>query len=228
MRFEGSSRRNRLFATLGLASVVSVGMWLVGAINNHSLNYWYLNLNLFLAWLPIIFAGWLILSLRQRPWLSWRPLLLTVLWLGFLPNSFYLVTDFIHLQDVIRVNPLYYSIMFETFVVNGLLIGFLSLYLVHVQLLRRTSARAAASLIGLTLLICSFAVYLGRDLRLTSFDLVANPVSVLFSATDPFVRPASHIAAFTLTLAVFVFIGTFYFVAWQLLRNFHRPHEAQG
>src|ERR1019366_3619671 len=173
MLFNLNSRRNRLFITLGLAGGVSIGLWIVGAFVNHSLNYWYLNLNLLLAWLPIVFAGWLILTLRRRLWLNWRPLVLTAFWLGFLPNSFYLVTDFIHLQDVVRVNPLYDSIMFESFVVNGLLIGFLSLYLVHIQLLKRTTARSAASLIGLTLLVCSFAVYLGRDLRLSTFDLVA-------------------------------------------------------
>jgi uncharacterized membrane protein len=220
------SRRSSILLTLGLASSVSIVLWIIGALDNHSDAYWYLIWNLVLAWMPIVFVSWLIVVLNRRPWLNWRPMLLTVFWLGFLPNSFYLVTDFIHLQDFVRVDALYDAIMFESFVINGLLLGYLSVYLIHRQLLRRVRARTATELIGLTFLVCSFAIYLGRDLRLSSWDLLVNPASVLFSVSDPIVSPRAHIQAFTLTLTAFVFLSIFYFVAWQLIRLFYRRNEA--
>ncbi len=211
---------------LGFASAISLGLWAVGAIDNHSYAYWYLMWNLLLAWLPILLAGWLIIVLRKRPWLNWRPLLLTALWLGFLPNSFYLVTDFIHLQDYVRVDVLYDTTMFESFVINGLLLGYLSLYLVHMQLLKRVKARTALWLISLTLLVCSFAIYLGRDLRLSSWDLLVNPASVIFSITNPIIDPGAHVDAFTLTLTAFVFLATFYFVVWRLVHLLSRRGQS--
>lgn len=220
------SRRMTIVLMLGLLSLVSVGFWLAGAVVNKSFDYWYLIWNLFLAWVPLGLVSWLMIVLRRYPWLNWRPMLLTTLWLLFLPNSFYLVTDFIHLQTSSRVDILYDSVMFESFVVTGLMLGCLSLYLVHAQLLRRVSVRASTWLIAIALLMCSFAIYLGRDLRLNSWDLLVNPAGILFSVSDPFFNPGTHSQAFTTTLTFFVFLGALYFVVWKLLRvlsNKFRP-----
>jgi uncharacterized membrane protein len=205
-----------------------VGFWVAGAIANHSLDFWYLVWNLFLAWLPVIFVGWLLGVLRRWPWLNWRPVLLTILWLGFLPNSFYLLTDFIHLQQDVRADILYDTIMLESFVISGFLLGYLSLYLVHGALLKRVQARTAGWLVGLTILLCSFAIYLGRDLRLNSWDILVNPARLLFSVTDPFFSPSTHSQAFTTTLIFFILLGSLYFAAWRLAKNFAKHNHSSS
>ena len=89
--------------SLAMLSLVSVGFFVVGAIENHSLVFWFLVWNLFLAWLPLLFVLWLLPVIKRYGWTSWSGILLTLLWINFLPNSFYMVSDFIHLQDYQRV-----------------------------------------------------------------------------------------------------------------------------
>ncbi|HSX08436.1 MAG TPA: DUF1361 domain-containing protein, partial [Candidatus Saccharimonadales bacterium] len=79
----------QLVLSLGAASVVSVCFWLVGAVAENRYHEGYLIWNLFLAWLPLLFATLLARLLRTKAWSSWLGLGLTFLWLVFLPNSFY-------------------------------------------------------------------------------------------------------------------------------------------
>jgi uncharacterized membrane protein len=87
----------------------------------------YLPWNLFLAWLPLGIMAILIRLLRTRLWSDWLPIAVTIAWLLFLPNSFYLVSDYIHLQDVSDAAILYDVVMFTMFVFTGLLLGYASL-----------------------------------------------------------------------------------------------------
>src|SRR6267142_719972 len=98
------SARNQFLLTLLASTLVSVGLFAYGAWRNHSLAYDYLLWNLSLAWLPLIFAVWLLSILKDRLWSSWLALAVSVLWLVFLPNSFYMISDFIHLQEVQRLD----------------------------------------------------------------------------------------------------------------------------
>src|ERR1700712_1668521 len=101
------SPRAQFVGALVFASGVSVSFFAYGAVRNHSLEYSYLLWNLVLAWLPLVFAIRLITVLRTKVWSSWDALLTSVLWVVFLPNSFYMISDFIHLREVPRVNVLY-------------------------------------------------------------------------------------------------------------------------
>src|SRR5437762_3296801 len=89
-----------------IASSVSLALFAYGAWRNHSLEFGYLVWNLFLAWLPLLFAIRLVFVLRQKQWSSWEGIAWSLLWLVFLPNSFYMISDFIHLQEVQRVDVL--------------------------------------------------------------------------------------------------------------------------
>lgn len=207
----------QVLGTLGVFSLVSVGFFVVSALYHHTIADSYLVWNLALAWLPLIFAGGLLVVLKSWPWLSWRSLAVTVLWLVFLPNSFYLISDLVHLQSVAAANVLYDSVMFEMFIINGLLLGCLSLHIVHGQLLRRIQPRTASALIGLTLLLTSFAIYLGRVQRANSWNLLTNPARTLFDISNPIIDPRHHTDAFSLTLTFFVMLAVLYFASRRLV-----------
>jgi uncharacterized membrane protein len=214
------SRLGTILKLLVLSSMLSVVFSLVSSIATRSTSLNYLLWNLLLAWLPILFVGGLLSVLRRWPWLNWKPVILTALWVGFLPNSFYLVSDLIHLQAISQSQAVFDSVMFESYVINGLLVGYLSVYLVHKQLLRRVSVRLSTFLIGLTFFVCSFAIYLGRDLRLSSWDLLLNPAGILFDSSVPIVSPRSHLQAFSTTITFFVFLSVVYIVIWKMLGIF--------
>src|SRR4051812_32246690 len=122
------STRARLVIALGAANLASVCLFLVGAWRNDSWTYDYLIWNLFLGWVPLLLAIWLKRMLRTHLWSSWRAIALTLFWLGFMPNSFYIITDFIHLRELPRVDTVYDVIMFGSFVLNGFMVGLISLY----------------------------------------------------------------------------------------------------
>jgi uncharacterized membrane protein len=210
------SARERVVASLGGLTAVSVGLFVFGAVTNHSLQFQYLIQNLFLAWLPLGIMAVLFRSLRTRLWSSWLPFCLTLLWLVFLPNSFYMISDFVHIQDVVRHNLLYDVVMFTAFIFTAALVGFCSLYLVHVELRKRISMRVSSVLIGVILFLCSFAIYLGRDLRWNSWDVALNPAGILFDVSDHLIHPMQHLDMFSMTISFFVLLASLYVVGWQL------------
>jgi uncharacterized membrane protein len=214
------STQSRLLLILGLLSLVSIGFYAGRVIVSHSLSYWYLVWNLFLAWLPLLFALLLIKFLRYHPWSSWGGTALSLLWFLFLPNSFYIVSDFVHLGDIGQLDIQYDTVMFFIFALSGLLLGFVSLYLVHQQLLKRLSRATSHTLVAIILLVCSYAIYLGRDLRWNSWDAFLHPAGVIFSLSDPFINPSTHHDAFTTTITFFVLLGTLYIAGWQSTRIF--------
>ena len=216
--------RNQFLLTLLAATLVSIGLFTYGALRNHSLSYDYLIWNLALAWLPFIFAVRLIDLLNRKLWSSWEALLMSVLWLVFLPNSFYMISDFIHLQEVQRVDVLYDAVMFTSFIYTGVVLGFSSLYLVHGQLRRRLSGRMAAAWIAATLLICSGAVYVGRDLRWNSWDILTNPGGLLFDVSDRLQHPAAYPQMLVTVVSFFVLLVSMYSLAWYSIRLLSR-HE---
>ena len=213
-----ASARVRLALALVLASLTSVGLFVVSALRNHTWAFYYLVWNLFLAWIPLLLSLWLTKVLRNNLWSSWRALIITLLWLGFLPNSFYIITDFIHLQDVPTVDLIFDVVMFSSFILNGFLIGLISLYVVHGQLRWRMRNRDSTIALAIVIFLTSFAIYIGRDLRWNTWDVLLNPASLLFDVSDRVLHAGEHPEMFTATLGFFVLIATVYGVAWTAAR----------
>jgi len=219
----GGPFRSFVYALIGLSGL-SVGFFAIEAIWNDTLSDWYLIWNLFLAWIPLVLAYGLVRLLKHQPWSSWLAIGLSLAWLVFLPNSFYMVSDFIHLQDTPRTSVLFDSLMFTLFILNGLILGYTSLYLVQHELRKRLSKWHTALFAGIVLLSCSFAIYLGRDLRWNSWDVLVSPAGILFDVSERIIRPLAHPQAFSVTLMFFAFLGGLYWVVWNLVKAMRRWH----
>ncbi len=215
-RWVSTSPRERVVASLAGLTGVSTLLFVAGAIADHSTAFSFMLYNLFLAWLPFVAALLLVRGLRTRLWSSWPMLLLTLLWLLLLPNSFYMISDFTHLGDMVHRNLLYDTVLFAACIFTAVLVGYCSLYMVHAQLRKRLSGRASASLIAVVLLLGSFAIYLGRNLRWNSWDVLLNPAGILFDVSDVLIHPLQHGAALSTTVSFFVLLGSLYVVGWQL------------
>lgn len=215
----------RILTALAASSVISI-LFLVGRMRAFdTTQYWFMVWNLVLAWLPLVFVwGWL-QYIRNHRILSVWSIVLLLLWLGFLPNSFYIITDFIHLRQATRATVLYDVAMLGSFSANGLLLGFVSLALVHVQLLKRIKRTHAHTAIGVVLLLCSLAIYLGRYLRWNTWDVLINPAGILFSFSGQFAQGFVQTALLSTTVTFFVLLGSIYLVCWQLVRAFHDSHS---
>jgi uncharacterized membrane protein len=207
----------RYLGALGLATAVSYGLFIVGAIAEHNWEFNYLLWNLFLAWIPLGLAVRLLHTLARKPWSSWEALALSVLWLGFLPNSFYLISDYIHIQTVSRGNVLYDVVLFTAFVYTGVALGFTSLYLVHREIARRYPHRIANVWVGATLLLSSIALYIGRDLRWNTWDVIINPAGMLFDLSNQVLHLANA-SLYVTIISFFVLLSSMYYVVWRGLQ----------
>ncbi len=207
-----------LINSLLIANGVSILLFILRVIDSGDFRYWFLMWNLLLAWLPLVFALTLTLRLKKTRLKDTVNILLIVLWLGFLPNSFYLVSDLIHLQVTSEVSVLYDAVLFMSFILNGFISGYLSVYFVHTVLIKRIGAQTAHYFIGFVFLLCGFAIYLGRVLRWNSWDLFLHPTSIVFDVSEQVVNRAAQSRASVTTLSFFILTGGMYLALWQLVR----------
>ena len=92
----------------------------------HSIYLFFLVWNLFLAFVPYFFISYLKskISLQKS---KIKALSLLFVWLLFLPNSFYLITDFIHLSQSSNHLVWFDLVVFSSYALIGFTIGILSL-----------------------------------------------------------------------------------------------------
>lgn len=201
--------------SLVLATFISLGLYGYAVLRNHGLVYSFLPWNLLLAWLPLAAAVVLVRLLRTRLWSSWSALAASFVWLLLLPNSLYLVSDFVHLQDAPRADLIYDAVMFTSFIYTALILGLTSLYMVHLELKKRFSTPSATSFVAVILLLCSFAIYIGRELRWNSWDILLSPAGLIFDVSERILSPADYPDMFVTVIGFFALFGGMYLVAWQ-------------
>lgn len=179
--------------------------------------------NLFLAWIPLIFA-WLLYKRTSKNGLVWSKLnaLLFAVWLLFLPNAFYLFTDFIHLNDTGTVEFMFDIVLFSVYSVSGLMLGYTALALVHIRALQRFGRAGHLLAVG-ALLASGFAIYLGRYLRWNSWDVIFSPFGLLFDLSERVANPIEHSLTFATTTLFFAFLGLVYLVVWRAIYLFKKP-----
>jgi uncharacterized membrane protein len=184
--------------TLLFASLICVLLWGMRGFWAHGMRFSGFIWNLFLAWIPLVLA----LKLRDRERADTKFWLLGVAWLLFFPNSFYIVTDLVHVKKFGTDHlPVWYDVlMTAAFACVGLLLGALSLYVLHLRVRARYGWPRGWLFAGSALLLGSVGVYLGRFSRLNSWDVIARPLHLLDKvskvAEPEKARPVAFIVAF--------------------------------
>lgn len=209
-------------ASIGLACLVSIILLAGRILVSDSLRYVFLIWNLVLAALPLLLAWWLSERLQTLSWFKWQQILLSVLFIGFLPNTFYLITDFVHLRQTNEAGLYFDVVMLSSFVLNGIILGFVSIYLLHRQILRRFNERTGLIIITVVFLLASFAAYLGRFTRFNTWDIILRPAGLLFDVSDRFVNPTQHTDTYLATVTLFAVLLSTYLVMYsasKLLQN---------
>lgn len=130
------------------------------------------------------------------------------LWLIFFPNAPYILTDLQHLGDRVSNVPLWYDvIMLIWFSWTGMLLGVVSLNLMQEIILRQLGRLFSWVFVIAVAGLTSVGLYLGRFVRLNSWDILQDPsgtASDVFSwLLDPSLRSAGFLALYT---GFFVFV----------------------
>jgi uncharacterized membrane protein len=160
-------------AASALAVVVLIaGPVVLGQRPSHRFLLW----NLALAWIPFVAALALEALADRRRRLAMVGA--AVIWLVFLPNAPYLVSDITHL-DSDSATPWLDLARLVSFAWAGCLLAVLSLRAVHRVVLRRAGAAVAWVVVVAATIGSGFGVVLGRFSRLNSWQVVTAPRAVL-------------------------------------------------
>lgn len=189
-------------------------MLIMRIIYANNLRYVFLMWNLFLAWIPFQFGVMLTSNPAFHKWIKYG---LMAGWLLFFPNALYIITDLIHLEHSGDDAPVWFdAVLLFTSSITGLLMAFISLYQVETFVRKSITAKHVNKIIMASIFLGSFGVYLGRFLRWNSWDILANPLSLLVEVLVRFTNPVIHYRTWMVTVLLTCLFSLLYYAAKQL------------
>lgn len=188
-----------------LLTLFMMALYSISVFYTNDTYYGFLLWNLFLAWLPFLFAIW-----AHRNYLRGGKTISIMMpaffWLLFFPNAPYIITDLIHLRSRTGIPAWYDAMMVFGYAFTGFLIGLASLYLIH-RMLRHVFNSWKSWLLILVLMVMSgYGIYLGRVLRWNSWDIFLAPAPLINDVQHTIFAPAS----LAMTLLFSVLMGITY------------------
>ncbi|OQY29139.1 MAG: hypothetical protein B6244_04700 [Candidatus Cloacimonetes bacterium 4572_55] len=210
-------RRNMLFCLSAVASASSIAMILVRSYYVGELSHKFLIWNLFLAWVPLIFSK-LCNFFEKRSFSNRELFSLGFLWLIFLPNAPYIITDFIHLHYITHSQFYFDLLMFQFFAGSGILAGLSSLIYMREVIRNRLGELPARLGIVISLLLCGLGVYIGRFLRWNSWDILMNPTGLMIDVLQHLITPGVCFKLFFFVGFFALFLGINYLLLSFLIR----------
>lgn len=192
-----------LIATMGCTLLLLLRMLISGTVT-----YDFMILNLGLAWIPLFFSTGLVLvhEHTKTKKIFWLKFSLALLWLLFIPNAPYVLTDFIHLK-VRDSTPLWFDVLLlESFALTGLLIGTISCFQIE-QLMKKKYGKRLSFYISIgTFLLISCGVAIGRFFRFNSWEVFTSPVRLAKELYFSFITPSIWIESIAFSVFFFFFL----------------------
>jgi uncharacterized membrane protein len=128
--------------------------------------------NLALAWIPYLAA--LKISNSSAQGFRFSHLFMLVIWLSFLPNAPYMITDMMHLRPRPDIPYWYDTFTVFVFAMNGMLLFYASCKKIWVYL-KMINPVLPGFVIPACFGLCAYGIYMGRWLRFNSWDAFFHP-----------------------------------------------------
>ena len=179
--------------------------------------WWYLVMgawNLFLALFPLgimlvlrdLRAAPVLLTGNRERMVTWSAL---GLWLLFMPNAPYIITDLFHLRHTDNAYIYYDTLLIFLGALTGLLAGLYSTLLAHRLLDTLTGELTAWGLVLACQGLAGFGIFLGRFGRWNSWDLVNQPIvlsrALWYALRDPVAQKVTLTYGFGLAVLYVAF-----------------------
>ena len=190
---------NKITIIYAIFSIVSVLLVIV----THSFLTLMLGINVFLAYLPM-FLLWFLNSLQKAvdyEVILKKSYLIFIIFVLFFPNTFYIITDFIHLSSnhfytfSNQYSPMVYShdiiayvMLFHIFIAAlfGVFAGVYSLAKIkELMIMQNFSSRISEIIIISIIFLSSIGIYIGRFLRFFSWEIL-TPARILGDLIEDF------------------------------------------
>jgi len=211
--FRFYSSRDDAEQMLLLCSLFSVGLILFRIIYTGHLLFAFLVWNLFLAYVPYNISKRITLRPVKR---RWRFLLGVFIWLLFIPNSFYILTDLFHL-DMNETVPLWYDLaLLLSFAWSGLLFGLVSVRQMEKLFESNFNRKLELFFIVPVMALNGLGVYVGRYLRFNSWDVITNPFQLIDDIIYLFIHPIRNRFDWSMIICYTVFLTLIYYTIKKL------------
>ncbi len=204
---------------LVLSAGFSCLLLLARMIVTNSIEYIFLPWNLFLAFVPY----WITKGMIENGSVLESKLKLVmaaVVWLLFIPNSFYIITDLFHLTHVDSAPKWFDLLLIFSFAWNGIIFGVLSLRRIELIASAIRGKKFSIILIFSVLWLCGFGIYIGRFLRFNSLDVLTDPFSLTREIIAMIFNPFENGYAWGMTLCYSAFMTLLYFTIQKLSEAF--------
>jgi len=183
--------RSEIDRLLALSMIFSIAMTTARTIYTGHLTFIFLIWNLFLAWVPYCISQWLY-QRQERIEKKFIFVLVFFIWLAFIPNTFYILTDLYHLGDDYNdyLVPQWFDLaMILSFAWNGLLLGILSVR--HIEKIAQKNFSIKHELLFLypIMWLNALGVYVGRYLRFNTWDVLTNPFLLIKDIANVLLHP---------------------------------------
>ncbi|SFN94548.1 Uncharacterized membrane protein [Bizionia echini] len=211
-------KRFKILSLLTISMTLSMGLLVIRMKLTQSFFLIFLVWNLFLAAISYAISTFII----SKPKISKPSLILSgSIWLLFLPNAPYIITDLLHLK--ISSNKLLWFdvLLITSFAYNGLMLFFLTLMDMQKLLLAHIKKSIVSYGFPLIFLLTGFGVYLGRFLRYNSWEILNKPIQLLNDSLNILLTPNLHREAWLFTFAFAAFLG----IGFSLFSTFQKTDE---
>ena len=209
LAYFGNIRKNEVIV-FAILTIFCMLLLLIRAKVTQSVFFFFLIWNLLLAYIPYLISFFLCTSITcQERWFLRIGTLFV--WLLFLHNSFYLITDFVHLNKFPDVPFWFDLVLVSSFSITGFALGLFSIRTIEKIIQLHYSYVQSKIMLFCILYLTAFGIYLGRFLRFNSWDLLSNPIDLFASCVDClFMREVQNFTlGFGTFLLILYFISTF-------------------
>ena len=181
--------------------------------------------NLFLAFIPYAITKWL---MANPGWIEnrLRFILIFSIWLLFIPNSFYIITDLYHL-DLTKDAPRWFDLtLIFSFAWIGMLLGILAVSQMETVFRIFLKNKSILFFIYPVMWLIAWGIYIGRYLRFNSWDILTNPFSLFGDIAEMFLNPFKYTYAWGMIFCFSIFITLVYMSVKKISisiseKNFH-------
>lgn len=211
---------NEMDRMLTLSIAFSIALVMARVAYTGKLTYISLIWNLFLAWLPYMISS----CLQKRPAIQARKIqfaAISFVWLLFIPNSFYILTDLFHLGEHNNV-PIWFDLaLIISFAWVGLLMGILSVRQMEKMVQRFLPGKHELLFIYPIMWLNALGVYIGRYPRFNSWDIITNPFGLTAYILRMLWHPIQYKYAWGMVACFSVFMTLVYLTIKRISKAIH-------
>jgi uncharacterized membrane protein len=178
-------------------------------IATERLLFLFLPWNLFLAFIPYAITKWL---MAHPDWIENKLKLcfIFIIWLLFIPNSFYILTDLYHLE-LSKDSPRWFDLtLIFSFAWIGMLLGILAVSKMETIFRLFLKNKNILLFIYPVMWLNAWGIYIGRYLRFNSWDIITSPFSLFGDIAEMFLNPFRYTYAWGMIFCFSVFMTLVY------------------